>query len=208
MLDAILGGVGSAIAGSLFGGGSGGKGAAEDAKILENLQKAGDKNLQSIDQYLATILSGTADQYGKSAAISDSMGAIANLFTQYQNTALPQIYQSEAGSGGYNSTTGQLLANDAFASAINKAAELQLNTIQKYRGLQQADYQTFANLIAAMPRSGGAASAAVGKSDPLSDLLTKGAGSLGGALGTSLEKSDWWRDIKYAPEGGDYGQYF
>lgn len=148
--------------------------------IIDNSKLAGDRMLGGIDKYLADILSQTTSQYSKGSAIADSQGAVAEIFNQFKNSALPEIYQAQAGSGGYNSSTGQLLANDAFASANTKAASLVLDTINKYRGIQQQDYAGLANLGKAVPSAPGRApkgGGGGGESDPLGDLLGAGIGA-------------------------------
>lgn len=207
----FLAAIGSAVAGSLVSGllqddepsGPGKEAIKEDTHILENLRKAGDLNLAGINQFMSSILGNTASQYSKQAAMNDVQGAIANLFREYSIKALPTIFQAEASSGGYNSTTGQLLANDAYAATVSKGAQLMIDAIDKYRRLQQGDYQGLANLVAAMPRSGGAGAAAAGMkspTNPMNDLLVQGASSLGGALGQGLSDSfDRWQHMQGLP---------
>ena len=146
------------------------------ARLVRNSVHAGNLLLGGMTDYSNNILADTVSQYGKAAAISDTQGAIRDIFDTYMKTALPQIYQAEAGSGGYNASTGQLLANDAYAQAVNKSAALMLDTIQKYRGIQQKDYDTFAGLGRAVPAvpTGGVSSGG------------GGGGGLGGILGGAI----------------------
>lgn len=131
--------------------------ATSTAALTANI---GNRLIGALDAYGSNILKDN-QAYSKSAAISDSQGAIAELFRQFRNDSLPAIYQQQSNSGGYNSTTGQLLANDAFASTVSKGAALQLDTIQKYRTLQQNDFSALANLFNAYKQtSGGESSAA------------------------------------------------
>lgn len=65
-------------------------------------------------------------------AIKDSASAVAEIFKQYKTNDLPKIYNSMITSGGYNGTSQQLLANDAFGNATAKGAALQLNAIVNY----------------------------------------------------------------------------
>lgn len=65
-------------------------------------------------------------------AIEDTQSSIAALFTQFKDTALPQIAGAEKRTGGYNTTTGEQLTNDAFARTLSQAAGLQLNAVNQY----------------------------------------------------------------------------
>lgn len=138
------GALGSSVVGSLLGGG----GQTGGELIGKN------ELLAAIQQYQNTNLAESNNLYGKQAAMTDVQGAIRSLFDEYSKTSLPQIYQAELGSGGYNSTTGQLLANDAFATTNTKAAALLLDTIQKYRGIEQKDYEVMASLVKGTPPAG------------------------------------------------------
>lgn len=84
---------------------------------------------------LAMLLSDTQQgrkDFSKEAAAKDSEAAVAAIFRDYKNIALPKVYGAQTGSGGYNSTGVQLLANDAYGSAVAKAAELKLKTQSEY----------------------------------------------------------------------------
>lgn len=176
------GSIAEGVAGTLLGG-IGNKGNKAAGNIAANAGKVGDRLVAGMDSFMADILSQTAGQYGKANAISDVQGAIAGIFDQYQKTALPEIYQGEMNSGGYNGTTGQLLANDAFAQTNNRAAALMLDTIQKYRTSQQNDYNTLAGLARSAPgvpsQAGGGGSAG---SSILGGIISKGVGALAGAI--------------------------
>lgn len=142
---AAVGVVGSAI--TADSGGGGGQGG-----ILNPYQEAGaNQLLAAISQYMKGPLAQSSQEYGKQAAIADSRGLVSSIFREYQNEALPQIMQMEAGSGGYNSSTGQLLANDAFAGAVSKSQAAVLDTINKYRAIEQNDFATLAKLVGSIP---------------------------------------------------------
>lgn len=76
--------------------------------------------------------SAAGGQYSKDQAVADSQGLVANLFKQYSQVALPQILSKQGATQGYDSTTAQLLANDAFSSTIAKAADVQAGMISSY----------------------------------------------------------------------------
>ena len=75
----------------------------------------------------------TADLAGaRKQAISDVQGSIQNIFAEFSQTALPQIMTQQNRTGGYNSSTAQLLTNDAFARTVAKGSELTLSAINQY----------------------------------------------------------------------------
>lgn len=133
--------VGSVVTGALAGDGGGGGGGGGEETIGR------DQLLAAINQYSNVNLAQSNSLYGKEAAINDSMGLINSIFKEYQNVALPNIHQAGINSGGYNSTTGQLLANDAYAATTNKAAATVLQAIKEYRGIEQQDYNVLAGLV-------------------------------------------------------------
>lgn len=69
-------------------------------------------------------------------AVADVQANINNLFTQFRETALPQIMSAQGRTGGYGSSTSQLLANDAYARTVAQGASLAVDAITKYE--QQA----------------------------------------------------------------------
>lgn len=197
--------IGAAIAGSaasaLFS-----DGGASGPEVDPLFQKAQEKGLTGLDQYITNILGGTS-LYSKDAAILDAQGAVANLFNQYKNNTLPEIYQAQNLSGGYNGSTSQLLANDAFAATTAKAAALNLDAIQKYRKIQQDDYTILAQLISSIK---GASSPGRGADSATSGLLGQAVGSGVGAIINQWNKTPLAVPTSsgtiQAPD--DYGQYF
>lgn len=191
------GALGSGIVGSLLGvGGPSGGGGGESAETIE----ANKKGLVGLDKFMADILSQTNDQYSKQAALSDTQGTVANLFREYSNTAVPQIFQMENTSGGYNSTTGQLMANDAFASTLSKAAAVQSEAILNYRKIQQGDYSTLGNLVASI-RGQNAQNPTSSNASPLDQALMGIGGSLGSSIGANLTKP--WAAAPFTPGPAD-----
>lgn len=93
---------------------------------------------QLVNQLAGNIQGGGPVGYSKQDAISDTQGAIANLFRTYQNTVLPKIYGASSKAGAYNSTSQQLLANDAFAATTAQGAALQQQAISDYAKLGQS----------------------------------------------------------------------
>lgn len=178
------GALGSSVVGSLLGGGG-----QTGGELIGK-----DELLAAIQQYQNTNLAQSNALYGKQAAMTDAQGAIRSIFDEYSKTSLPQIYQAELGSGGYNSTSGQLLANDAFASANTKAASVLLDTIMKYRGIEQKDYEVMASLVKGTPPAG---------TNPTAD---KWAGLAGNALGAGVSR--WLKKPSVGSPYADGGAFF
>jgi hypothetical protein len=86
-------------------------------------------------------------------AAADTAGAVGNIFRQYRETALPEIFNTQTQTGTFSGSTAQLMANDAFARTANQAAELQLGVASSYinQSLQARDQliSQFGQLLAA-----------------------------------------------------------
>lgn len=79
------------------------------------------------------LLSAIGDQsFTKDAAIQDSQGMIAQIFSEYEKGSLPQIYKNARATGVYNDTSTQLLANDAYSSAVAKGQSQLVQNILAY----------------------------------------------------------------------------
>jgi hypothetical protein len=124
---------------------------------------------------LTPILVTTPTEYNKTLGISDARDLVDSTFRDYRETDLPQIYQAMNGSGGYNSTTAQLLANDAYARASAKAAKDTLDNVSKYANIRQGDIQALSQLYSATRGS-----------YTVNSIGGSGAGSMGGILGGLL----------------------
>lgn len=109
-------------------------------KGSETIRRLSDESI-ALTERLAAVFGAEAagpDQgLSRQAALDDVQSIIGNLFQQYSETALPQIYSAVSGGGGYNSTTGQLLANDAFARTTSQAGEVAIGAITQYEQLAQ-----------------------------------------------------------------------
>ena len=65
-------------------------------------------------------------------ALADVKGGVEALFKEYSETALPQIMGKQAQTGGYGSSTAQLLTNDAFARTVAQGQKLALDAVTAY----------------------------------------------------------------------------
>lgn len=92
-------------------------------------------------------------EYSKDTAIADAAGTVNNLFETFKDESLAQIYQPQCIANGYNSTTMQLLANNAYAKTVSEGAKITLDNIQRYAGIRVNDLQVMAQLISAIRNS-------------------------------------------------------
>lgn len=93
--------------------------------------------VQQLTSLLAGNLQGGGTQFSANQARQDVQGSIENLYRTYSESVLPQIFSTQAGAGAYNSSTAQLLANDAFARTTAEAGALELQAITDYAQLGQ-----------------------------------------------------------------------
>lgn len=124
-------------------------------KVSQNNMDA--NSLDALHTLLGTLLGKTQandtgnatapqnSQYTKDQAIADSQGLVGQIFNQYSKTALPTIFSTQNSSGGYNSTSGQLLANDAFGKATADAASAVQQNIKDYAAISNSNTQTAQN---------------------------------------------------------------
>lgn len=99
------------------------------------------------------ILIGTTSDYNKITAQADANQLVNSIFLDYREEALPQIYQAQNGVSAWNSTTAQLLVNDAYAKTVSKAAGVVLDNIGKYGQIRTADIGAIAQLASATKQS-------------------------------------------------------
>jgi hypothetical protein len=82
------------------------------------------------------------DQFGRTQALADVQGQVEGLYQQYSQQKLPEILSAQTAAGAYESTTGQRLANQAFAETTAEAAKLQLGAVAAYADIQSQIRQT------------------------------------------------------------------
>ena len=92
-------------------------------------------------------------EYSKDTAIADAQGIVNNVFEQFKDEALVQVYYPQCIANGYNSTTMQLLANNAYAKTVSEGAKVVLDNIQRYAGIRVSDLQVMSQLIGAIRNS-------------------------------------------------------
>lgn len=92
-------------------------------------------------------------EYDKSNAIADAQATVNNVFETFKDESLVQVYQPECIANGYNSTTMQLLVNNAYAKTVSEGAKVVLDNIQRYAGIRVSDLQVMSQLIGAIRNS-------------------------------------------------------
>ena len=92
-------------------------------------------------------------EYSKDTAIADAQGTVNTLFQQFKDDTLVQVYQPMCIANGYNSTTMQLLVNNAYAKTVSEGAKVVLDNIQRYAGIRVSDLQVMSQLIGAIRNS-------------------------------------------------------
>lgn len=96
-------------------------------------------------------------QYTRENAITDASGVVNDIFRQYREQALPEIYSAQGSTGAYNSSAAQLLANDAYGSAVSQSAQVVTDNIARYAELGQNEQQlAISSLLDALKLQGSA----------------------------------------------------
>lgn len=86
-------------------------------------------------------------EFSKGVAFSDADSLMEGVFQKFRETDLPQIYVRDCTAGVYNSTSSQLLANDAYARKVREATELKLKTAIDYAGVETQRSQPLAQAL-------------------------------------------------------------
>ena len=92
-------------------------------------------------------------EYSKDTAIADAQATVNTIFDTFKDEALVQVYQPECIVNGYNSTTMQLMVNNAYAKTVSEGAKVVLDNIQRYAGIRVSDLQVMSQLIGAIRNS-------------------------------------------------------
>ena len=92
-------------------------------------------------------------EYDKTNAVADAQATVNNIFDTFKDELLVQVYQPECIANGYNSTTMQLLVNNAYAKTVSEGAKVVLDNIQRYAGIRVSDLQVMSQLVGAIRNS-------------------------------------------------------
>jgi hypothetical protein len=87
-----------------------------------------------VQQLVRQFSGGAAADLGaaRKQALTDVKGGVDALFAEYKDTALPQIMGKQAQTGGYGSTTAQMLTNDAYARTVAQGQKLAIDAVTQY----------------------------------------------------------------------------
>lgn len=108
------------------------------------VQRFDEQSKAMLDAFTAAMNqeAGEDSQYTRENAIADAMGTVDQIFRQFRETALPQIFQAQTQTGAYNASSSQLLANDAYGEAVASSASVISENIARYAQLGQQERQT------------------------------------------------------------------
>lgn len=130
-------------------------------------------------------------QYGKQQAIDDVQGVLRTQATDALQQVMPSIAQTQTQSGMYDTTSKELLRNDATARITAQLANTQLQAIKDYAGIEQGDINSFSNAtkanttVSGEQKSSGGGSGLLGlfadggqvpktgQSDPMDEVIGK-----------------------------------
>lgn len=108
-------------------------------------------NLTMEDQNLLRALSGdvkgTAGQFSRQNAITDSEDFINSAMRELREKGIPEILKGQIESGGYGSVTSGLLANDAAARASEAVGRARIDAVTQYGGVQAQNNQLAGQLL-------------------------------------------------------------
>lgn len=105
-----------------------------------NIRRLSEADEAFVSNLMKNFSSGATADLGKAraTALKDVKGSVNQLFSEFSNTVLPQIMTQQNRTGGYGSTTSQLLTNDAFARTVAQGAALTLNAVTQYENVALA----------------------------------------------------------------------
>lgn len=79
-----------------------------------------------------------SDEFSKDSAASDITSSYDGIFREFRESELPVLYGKLCSTGMYNSTAAQMLANDAYARAVDKAGQAKHGATKDYAQLEIA----------------------------------------------------------------------
>lgn len=79
-----------------------------------------------------------SQEFSKDVASGDITASYDGIFREYRESELPILYGKLCSTGMYNSTAAQMLANDAYARAVDKAGQAKHGAIKDYAQIETA----------------------------------------------------------------------
>lgn len=110
-----------------------------DFDSTTNRSRLTDEDLDKFYKALDCITEDYKDsKYTKGLACYDAKCAMDSIFKTHRDRNLPELYGRACVAGLYNSSSLQLLANDAYARTVAEASKLKLDWITQYASIRQA----------------------------------------------------------------------
>lgn len=100
--------------------------------------------IEELQAVLADTRAGTTG-FTKQDAINDVQGVLRTQATDALQSVMPGIARTQSTAGAYNSTTKELLQNDANARITGQLAKTAADTIAQYQQIQQGNIGAFAD---------------------------------------------------------------
>jgi hypothetical protein len=151
---------------------------------METMSPVGRMQMDELLKMLGGNAGNIQQGFSKGAAQQDAMGMVQQIFDNYQKTALPQIYGAQTGAGAYNSTGGQLLANDAYAQTVNKAAGTVNQNVLNYAQAYQQQMSPLMQLLSVDKGSQKVGTDTTGTGAQAMAAASAGSGAMQAGLGT------------------------
>lgn len=152
-----------------------GQGSSESIQTSKSSSRAGLSAQEVLDQF-----NKTSGQYSKESALGDVSGVLRAQAIGALQEAMPGISKQTNNAGAYDSTTKQLLTNDAEARITGQLAQTGLNAITQYANINNQNLDSLGNLAR---NTGYSDSSSAGLSKSQYDQSSTGSGSSKGGSG-------------------------
>ena len=101
----------------------------------------------------SAALSTSYARHSTDAAFADAEASVAATFRKYRDEVLPEFYSHFATSGVYNSTSLQLLAENAFAKTVAESVKYRVDLVNAYTNARAVDGNNAASALGALKGS-------------------------------------------------------
>ena len=110
-----------------------------DQKTTEHVSHLSPEQKMQLQQLIGNALRRyLSDEFSKDSAAGDITSSYDGIFREFRETELPTIYNKMCQTGTYNSTSAQLMANDAYSRAVDKAGQAKHRAIVEYAQVETA----------------------------------------------------------------------
>lgn len=103
-----------------------------ESATIDRIRPGHETFLDSLLECAISDYCGNIGALSKETAIAENRARAESMFDDWAEEYLPTLYSSLCKRGIYNSTTAQLLANDAFAEALKDALKTEIDRINAY----------------------------------------------------------------------------